>query len=91
MRSVAGPVIYFPFFEASFGSVSGSLVLQGAQKVLSPIFTFFSGFGSSALLVASFGSAQIAAIEAGFPESMEVKFSRLICSQNSQILKLKLI
>jgi len=54
-----GPVIYFPFFEASFGSVSGSLVLQG--------------FGSSALLVASFGSAQIAAIEAGFPESMEVQ------------------
>ena len=31
------------------------------------------GFGSSALLVASFGSAQIAAIEAGFPESMEVQ------------------
>merc|ERR1712037_372890 len=54
-----GPVIYFPFFEASFGSVSGSLVLQG--------------FGSSALLVASFGSAQIAAIEAGFLESMEVQ------------------
>ena len=36
-------------------------------------YSTFLGFGSSALLVASFGSAQIAAIEAGFPESMEVQ------------------
>jgi len=54
-----GPVPYFPFFDASFGSVSGSLILQG--------------FGSSALLVASFGAAQLAAVEAGFPETMEVQ------------------
>ena len=73
---IKGPVFYFPFYEASFGSVSGSLVLQGTQSI--PFFHLWllnsrSGFGSSALLVASFGSAQIAAIEAGFPESMEVQ------------------
>ena len=73
---IEGPVFYFPFYEASFGSVSGSLVLQGIQNI--PFFPMWhlnsrSGFGSSALLVASFGSAQIAAIEAGFPESMEVQ------------------
>ena len=32
-----------------------------------------AGFGCSALLVASFGSAQIAAVQAGFPETMEVQ------------------
>lgn len=54
-----GPAPYLPMFEATFGSVCGSLVFQG--------------FGCSALLVASFGSAQIAAVQAGFPESMEVQ------------------
>ena len=73
---IEGPVFYFPFYEASFGSVSGSLVLQGTQNIIFfPLWLLNSrsGFGSSALLVASFGSAQIAAIEAGFPESMEVQ------------------
>ena len=41
IRAVPGPVIYFPFFEASFGSVSGSLVLQGAEQIL---FTHFYSF-----------------------------------------------
>merc|ERR1711962_116109 len=47
------------FFPASFASVCGSLVAQG--------------FGCAAVLVASFGCAQLAAVAAGFPESMEVQ------------------
>jgi len=54
-----GPVPYLAFFAPSFPTVCGSLVAQG--------------FGCAAVLVASFGSAQLAAISAGFPESMEVQ------------------
>jgi len=54
-----GPVPYLHFFDASFATVCGSLVAQG--------------FGCAAVLVASFGSAQIAAVAAGFSESMEIQ------------------
>eukprot|EP00092_Neocalanus_flemingeri_P030917 GFUD01033574.1.p1 GENE.GFUD01033574.1~~GFUD01033574.1.p1 ORF type:complete len:505 (-),score=68.91 GFUD01033574.1:56-1570(-) len=54
-----GPVPYLAFFKASFPTVCGSLVAQG--------------FGCAAVLVASFGSAQNAAISAGFSESMEIQ------------------
>ena len=54
-----GPCPYMSFIPATFASVCGSLVAQG--------------FGCSAVLVASFSSAQIAAVAAGFPDSMEVQ------------------
>ena len=37
---IEGPVFYFPFYEASFGSVSGSLVLQGTQNIPFPLCDF---------------------------------------------------
>lgn len=54
-----GPVPYLAFFQPSFLTVCGSLVAQG--------------FGCAAVLVASFGSAQVAAVAAGFSESMEIQ------------------
>ena len=46
-----------------------AFVRQNLEKLSLTIL----GFGCSALLVASFGSAQIAAVQAGFPETMEVQ------------------
>jgi len=54
-----GPVPYLAFFAPSFPTVCGSLVAQG--------------FGCAAVLVASFGSAQTAAVSGGFAESMEIQ------------------
>ena len=54
-----GPVPYLAFYKPTFATVCASLVAQG--------------FGSSAVLVASFGSAQRSAVESGIPESLEVQ------------------
>eukprot|EP00092_Neocalanus_flemingeri_P107350 GFUD01137792.1.p1 GENE.GFUD01137792.1~~GFUD01137792.1.p1 ORF type:complete len:280 (+),score=82.29 GFUD01137792.1:238-1077(+) len=54
-----GPVPYLTFFSPNLYTVCGSLVAQG--------------FGCAAVLVASFGSAQLAAVTAGLPDSLEVQ------------------
>merc|ERR1719481_2025042 len=54
-----GPVPYLNFFTSTFWTVLGSLVAQG--------------FGCAAVLVASFGSAQMAATQSGFPNTIEVQ------------------
>ena len=54
-----GPVPYLAFFNPTLLTVCGSLVAQG--------------FGCAAVLVASFGSAQLAAVAAGLPDSLEVQ------------------
>ena len=68
----------FPSLRLLLAASVGRLFSKASQMFrIRELYTFFYftflGFGSSALLVASFGSAQIAAIEAGFPESMEVQ------------------
>jgi len=54
-----GPAPYLAFFRPNFTTVCSSLVAQG--------------FGSAAVLVASFGCAQKAATSSGVPDSMEVQ------------------
>ena len=54
-----GPCPYMSFLPATFASVCGSLVAQG--------------FGCSAVFVASFSSAQIAAVATGLPDTIEVQ------------------
>lgn len=54
-----GPAPYLAFYSPNFTTVCTSLVAQG--------------FGSAAVLVASFGCAQRAAVAAGFPECIEVQ------------------
>ena len=54
-----GPAPYLTFFKPDIYSVCLSLVAQG--------------FGCAAVLVASFGSAQLAAVKAGLPDSLEVQ------------------
>jgi MFS family permease len=54
-----GPVPYLTFFHPNLYTVCGSLVAQG--------------FGCAAVLVASFGSAQLAAVTAGLPDSLELQ------------------
>ena len=54
-----GPAPYVSIFNPSLYTVCGSLVAQG--------------FGSAAVLVASFGSAQLAAVAAGLPDSLEIQ------------------
>jgi len=54
-----GPSPYLALFNPSFASVTGCLAAQG--------------FGSAAVLVASFGSAQLSAVSTGCPESLGVQ------------------
>lgn len=54
-----GPAPYLPIYQPSFYTVSGSLVAQG--------------FGCAAVLVASFGCAQLSATASGLPECMEIQ------------------
>ena len=54
-----GPVPYLAFYTPTLTTVSASLMLLGLS--------------STALVVASFGCAQRAAVKAGFPDSPEVQ------------------
>ena len=54
-----GPCPYLSFVPATFLTVCASLVAQG--------------FGCAAVLVASFASAQMAAVASGYPDSMEMQ------------------
>jgi len=54
-----GPAPYLAFYTPNFTTVATSLIAQG--------------FGSAAVLVASFGCAQKAAVRAGFPDCIEVQ------------------